>query len=106
MGRYGAAMQPGSMMIDRAVCGRKMHLADDGLCYSKSTISNKQRMWPRGRRPLLSGGDMRAIGIAAGAAKRLERTTKRLQSMGMMKKPSGRRVPHQHARAATGVVSV
>jgi len=107
MGLYGAAMRPGSMMIDRAVCGRKMHLGDDGLCYSKTAISNKQRMWPKGRRPLLSGGDMRAISIAAGAAKRLERTTKRLQSMGMMKKPArGRAAPHRHARAATGVVSV
>jgi len=106
MGRYGAAMQPGSMMIDRAVCGRKMQLADDGLCYSKSAITNKQRMWPRGRQPLLTGGDMRAISIANTAAKRLERTTKRLQSMGMMKKPTARARGHAHARAARGVVNV
>lgn len=106
MGRYGAAMQPGSMMIDRAVCGRKMHLGDDGLCYAKTAISNKQRMWPKGRRPLLSGGDMRAISIAATAAKRLERTTKRLQGMGMMKKPASRPRAHAHAREARGVVSV
>jgi len=94
MGRYGAALFPGSMMIDRAVCLRGMQLADDGLCYNKSQISNKQRMWPAGRKPLLSGGDMRAIGTAARAGKRLEGATKRLQRMGMMKKPaSGRRVP-------------
>jgi len=86
MGRYGAALTPGSMIIDRAVCLRGMQLADDGLCYNKSQISNKQRMWPAGRKPLLSGGDMRAISIAARAGRRLEGATKRLQRLGMMKK--------------------
>lgn len=91
MGRYGAALVPGSRIIDRAVCLRGMQLGDDGLCYNKSQISNKQRMWPRGRRPLLTGGDMRAIAIAARAGKRVEATTKRLRSMGMIKAlPKGR----------------
>jgi len=107
MGRYGAALTPGSMIVDRAICLKGMQLADDGLCYNKSQISNKQRMWPAGRKPLLSGGDMRAISIAARAGRRLEGATKRLQRLGMMKKPSSaRRPPHQHARAATNVVSV
>jgi len=92
MGRYGAALTPGSMIIDRAVCLKGMQLADDGLCYNKSQISNKQRMWPAGRKPLLSGGDMRAISIAARAGRRLEGATKRLQRLGMMKKPTARRV--------------
>jgi len=92
MGRYGAALEPGSMIVDRAVCLRGMQLADDGLCYNKSQISNKQRMWPAGRRPLLSGGDMSAISKAARAGRRLEGATKRLQRMGMMKKPVARRV--------------
>jgi len=93
MGRYGAGMVPGSMPIDRAICLRGMQLGNDGLCYNKGAISNKQRMWPAGRRPLLSGGEMRAISIAATAGRRLERTTKRLQRIGLMKKPSraGRR---------------
>lgn len=91
MGRYGAALQPGSMIVDRAVCLRGMQLGDDGLCYNKSQISNKQRMWPAGRRPLLSGGDMSAISTAARAGRRLEGATKRLQRMGMMKKPAVRR---------------
>ena len=90
MGRYGAALQPGSQIIDRAVCLRGMQLGDDGLCYNKSQISNKQRMWPKGRRPLLTGGDMRAISIASRAGKRLERTSKRLQAIGLMKKPAPR----------------
>ena len=105
MGRYGAAIEPGSMIIDRAVCLRGMQLADDGLCYNKSQISNKQRMWPAGRKPLLSGGDMRAISTAARAGKRLEGATKRLQRLGMMKKPASRRAlpAHQHAKPIAAV---
>ena len=91
MGRYGAGLQPGIMTIDRAVCLPGMQLGDDGLCYNKGQITNKQRMWPRGRRPLLTGGQMRAIGIASSAAKTVERTTKRLQELGMLKKPMPRR---------------
>lgn len=107
MGKYGAALEPGSQIIERAICLRGMQLGDDGLCYNKSQITNKQRMWPAGRKPLLSGGDMSAIGIAARAGRRLEGATKRLQRLGMMKKPASRRaLPHAHAKAATGVVSV
>ena len=105
MGRYGAALVPGVMVIDRSVCLRGMQLGNDGLCYNKSQISNKQRMWPRGRRPLLTGGDMRAIGIASRAGTKLERTTKRLRSLGMMKplpKGSGGRA-HAHARPVAAV---
>jgi len=87
MGRYGAALVPGSMVIDKAVCIRGMVLGNDGLCYNKSQVRNSDRMWPRGRRPLLTGGDMRAISTASRAASRLERTTKRLQKIGLMKKP-------------------
>jgi len=100
MGRYGAALQPGIMTIDRAVCLPGMQLGDDGLCYNKSQISNKQRMWPRGRKPLLTGGQMRAISIAAGAAKTVEKTTKRLQELGMLKKP----MPRRTKAKATAVV--
>jgi len=99
MGRYGAALEPGSKIIDRAICLRGMQLGDDGLCYNKSQISNKQRMWPAGRKPLLSGGDMRAIGIASRAGRRLEGATKRLQRMGMMRKPASRRALPAHAHA-------
>jgi len=102
MGQYGAALEPGVMQIERSVCLSGMQLAKDGLCYNKGAITNSQRMWPRGRRPLLTGGDMRAISTASRAASKLERTTKRLQSMGMMKKAAARRHPalkipvHQH----------
>jgi len=88
MGRYGAGFVPGSMVIDRAVCGKKMQLGDDGVCYNKSQISNKQRMWPAGRRPLLTGGDMRAISTASRAGTRMDKATARLRKLGMMKKAS------------------
>ena len=104
MGQYGAALQPGSLMIDRAVCLPGMQLGKDGLCYNKGQITNKQRMWPAGRKPLLSGGDMRAISTAARAGRRMDLATKRLQKMGMMKKPA-RRLPargHHHHPAAGG----
>jgi len=91
MGRYGAGLLPGSIIIDRAVCLKGMQLGDDGVCYNKSQITNKQRAWPAGRKPLLSGGDMRAISIAARAGRRLEGATKRLQRLGMMKKPTSSR---------------
>jgi len=91
MGRHGAGEVPGNMVIDRAICRRGMVLGDDGVCYNRSQISNKERAWPRGRRPLLTGGDMRAISTAARAGKRLEGATKRLQKIGLMKKPASRR---------------
>ena len=88
MGRYGAAEVPGQAMIRRLDCRPGMILGDDDLCYNRSQIKNSERQWPRGRRPLLTGGDMRAISVAARAGARLERTTKRLQKIGLMKKPS------------------
>jgi len=106
MGRYGAALEPGVMVVNRSICLRGMQLGDDGLCYNKGQISNKQRLWPKGRRPLLSGGDMRAISIAARAGKRLEGATKRLQGIGLMKKPGAHRraLPaHQHAKQIAAV---
>lgn len=102
MGRYGAALQPGIMEIERSVCLRGMQLGNDGLCYNKGQISNTQRMWPRGRRPLLTGGDMRAIGIASRAGAKLERTTTRLRQLGMMKalpKPRKAKAPAHHHHA-------
>ncbi len=105
MGQFGAALEPGMMTIERSVCLPGMQLAKDGLCYNKGAITNSQRMWPRGRRPLLTGGDMRAIGIAARAGSKLDRTTKRLRALGMMKAlPKGRGgAAHAHARPVAAV---
>ncbi len=84
-------MTPGSRIVDRAVCLPGMVVAKDGLCYNRSQIKNSERMWPRGRRPLLTGGDMRAISIAARAASRMTRTAVRLQEIGLIKKPIARK---------------
>ena len=105
MGRYGAALEPGVKIIERSVCLAGMQLGDDGFCYNKGAITNKQRMWPRGRRPLLTGGDMRAIAIASRAGSKLDRTTKRLRSLGMMKAlPAPRKArAHAHAKPVAAV---
>ncbi len=87
MGRYGAAYFPGSMIIDRAVCLPGDVVGNDGLCYPKRSLKNSEREWPRGRRPLLTGGDMRAISIAHRAGARMTRAAGRLQDMGIIKKP-------------------
>ena len=105
MGKYGAALIPGSQIIDRAVCLVGMQLGDDGLCYNRGNITNKQRMWPAGRKPLLTGGEMNAIRTAARAGRRLAGATKRLQGLGMMPKPAAprRRKAHAHAKPIAAV---
>jgi len=105
LGQFGAALEPAIMMVERRLCRPGMQLAKDGLCYNKGAITNSQREWPRGRRPLLTGGDMRAIGVAARAGAKLDRTTKRLRSLGMMKRlPAPRKAPvHAHAKSLPAV---
>jgi len=103
MGQFGAALEPGFRESSTAVCPPGTVLGMDRLCYNKGDIKNKERAWPRGRKPLLTGGEMRCISIAAGAAKRLERKTKQLQSLGMLKKPSTSRrraLPSGHGHPA------
>jgi len=85
---FGGVGQPGTMTVTRRICQRRHVLGADGLCYPKGAIKNADRWWPAPRRPLLTGGDLNAIATAARAARRLETATKRLQKMGMMKKPS------------------
>jgi len=99
MGRYGTAQMPDSMTIERSVCKRGMTLGNDGLCYNKGQINNKQRMWPKGRKPLLTGGEMRAISIASRAGKRMDAATVRLRGMGLMKQAPKPRKPKQHSVA-------
>jgi hypothetical protein len=91
MGQFGAALEPGIRPGETRVCPRGTVLGTDGLCYNRRDIKNSERWWPRGRRPLLTGGDMRCISIASDAAKRLQRKQKQLQDMGMLKKPAVRR---------------
>jgi len=94
MGRYGAALIPGSQIVDRATCLRGMQLGNDGLCYNKGQITNKQRMWPAGAKPLLTGGEMNAIRTAATARGRVARAAGRLGIVA--KAPRRRRTPAGH----------
>jgi len=65
-------------------CPRGMVLGNQGFCHEH--IANKDRMWPKARRPLLTGGDLNAITKASQAAKRLKTQEKRLQKLGMLPK--------------------
>ena len=93
VGRYGAAIEPATREMDVRVCPRGTVLGLDGLCYNRRDIANSERWWPRGRRPLLTGGEMRCISVAASAAKKLQRKQKQLEAMGMLRKPSRRAAP-------------
>lgn len=88
MGRYGAGYVPGGQPIVRKTCLPGDVLGNDSICYPKRAIRNSDRKFPRGRQPLLTGGEMRAISIAARAAGKFERTQKRLQKLGMIRKPA------------------
>ena len=103
LGQYGAGFIAGTKLVDVAQCPRGTVLGSDGICYNRTQITNKQRMWPAGRKPLLTGGDLGAIAKAARAGKRLEGATKRLQKLGMMKKPAARARPHAHAKPLAAV---
>lgn len=110
--RLGGGFPPMMIQSMRSDCGPKHILGDDGLCYPKRGFPNGDRMWPRGRQPLLTGGERNAITKASRAAKKIERTTKQLQRLGMIKKPSTqRRQPprapqHQIAPGATRIINV
>jgi len=84
MGQFGAALEPAVRMTDTRVCPRGTVLGMDGLCYNKRDLKNAERLWPKGRAPLLTGGEMRCISIASRAANKLARKEKQLRSMGML----------------------
>lgn len=99
MGRYGAGLEPAVEDRMTRICPRGTVLGDDGICYNRRDLRNSERMYPRGRRPLLTGGEMRAISTAASAAKKLDRKKKQLEQMGMLKKSRSRvarRLPSGH----------
>jgi len=102
MGRYGAAMVPDARPSLTLDCLPGMVLGKDRLCYNKGDITNKERRWPKGRAPLLTGGERNCITKASRAAKKIERTTKQLQRMGMIKKPATRRRIAPTAHKALG----
>jgi len=115
MGRYGAALGPDVERITVRTCLPGMVLGDDGLCYNKSQIRNSDREHPRGTRPLGTPGEMAALRKAASFGRRMETTVKRMQKIGVLKKPararSGMSAEHRALRAAarapgTSIVNV
>jgi len=88
MARYGAALVPASSSRTVRRCPKGAVLGDDGYCYSRRDISKSQRMWNPGRKPLTTRGDLNAISRAHRAATRLKAQQKRLEAMGMLKKPT------------------
>lgn len=99
VGRFGAGLQPAVRSMETRVCPRGSVLGIDGLCYNKRDLANRDRFWPRGRRPLLTGGEMRCITVASRAASKIRTKTKQLQKMGMLPKAT-RRAPARRQLAA------
>jgi len=98
MGQFGAALQPLVASSTTLRCLRGMVLGMDNLCYNRRDLKNDERKWPRGRRPLLTGGEMRCISVASRAASKLETKTKQLRKMGMLKPlPKRSRAPRAAA---------
>ena len=91
VGRFGAGIEPDIRQSQIRDCPRGMVLAVDNLCYNRRDLRNSERFWPRGRRPLLTGGEMRAISTAASAAKKLQRKQKDLMKLGLLPKATARR---------------
>jgi len=74
LGQFGAALVPEEVTVITRRCPRGSVIATDGLCYNKP-FPNHHREWPRGTRPLLTGGQVRALDKAAAARTRI--TSKR-----------------------------
>jgi len=108
--RFGGQLggyQPMVDMREVRVCMPGDVLGRDGFCYSKGDISNKNREWPRGRRPLGTPGEMAALAKAAAFGRRMETTVKRMQRIGVLKKPR-RGAPRARAQKllTPGVVQI
>jgi len=92
MGGPANGTPPMVEMLERRDCGPGMVLSrHDGLCYDRKAIANKDRAWPRGRRPLGTPGELAALSKAAAFGRRMETTVKRMQKIGVLKKPSRQR---------------
>jgi hypothetical protein len=81
LGHYGVAMTPSAVERVKLRCPRGMVLGLDNMCYNKRNLRADERKWRPGRRPLLTGGEMNAITVAARAAGKLERSKKRIRKV-------------------------
>jgi len=110
MGRFGPAMVPGHRPIDRDVCPRGMVLGLDRLCYNSrgdNKISNKNRLWPKGRAPLGAPYEMRALSITTRFSSKFKTATKRMEDLGLVKKPKPRaRARTSRKQLASGITVI
>jgi hypothetical protein len=89
-GQFGVALTPSMQPQTRLSCPRGMVLGMDDLCYNKRDLRKDERKWVPPRKPLMTGGDLNAIAKAARAAARVKVQQKRLEKLGLLKRP-GRR---------------
>jgi hypothetical protein len=68
-GLYGVGVAPLLVQRNARTCPPGYKLGKDDVCYD--CLADKKRKHPRGTRPLLTGGQMRAINTARRALKRL-----------------------------------
>lgn len=90
-GQYGVGVVPAVRSQQVRDCPAGMVLGLDGVCYNRSQLRKDERAHRPPRKPLLTGGDLNAISRAARVSRALERKTKELQRLGMLKKPTTRR---------------
>jgi len=87
MGQFGAGLSPEQESVTVHRCLPGMVLGKDMKCYNRKDISNRERKWPRGRRPLGTPSELAALAKAASFGRRMESTVKRMQKIGVLKKP-------------------
>lgn len=102
MGRFGAGYVPDSEMRLTRECLPGDVLGMDNICYPKGSIKNSERKYPRGARPLGTPGEMAALRKAASFGRRMETTVKRMQKIGVLKRPSKGRPTPQPKRLTAG----
>lgn len=110
LGRFGAALVPDvrDVMALRCLPGMvlgKMEADGGHLCYNVKDLTNKERKWPRGRRPLGTPAELGALAKAASFGRRMESTVKRMQKIGVLKKPASRRPAPRHRQLTAGAES-
>lgn len=110
MGQFGAGLTPLTDTRTVRSCLPGMVLGSDGLCYNRRDIRNSDREWPRGTRPLGTPGEMAALRKAAAFGRRMEGAVKRMQKIGVLKKPRRstrpQRAPQRLLPATTSIVNV
>ena len=82
--------------------------ARDGLCYERRAIRNSDRAHPRGRRPLGTPGELAALAKAASFGRRMKSTVRRMEKIGVLKRPvraAARKAPAPKL-LAPGVVQI